>query len=264
MRKRAPGRRWNERLPSARAYKRLEGAVAPAVEQDRAAGGRNRRCIDLGDGRFARGSITLRVYQRTRRIRAYLRWSCDGKSEERYICEVTHDSRKNNLIQAWREAHAQELVGDRMLPPDSSASSPAVRAVMRANRRRDTGPEIALRRELYRRGLRYRVDVRPLARLRRTADIVFTADRIAVFVDGCFWHGCPSHHRPAIKNSEFWLQKIAANQDRDRDTSTKLREAGWTVIRVWEHENPEETAKRIHAEVLNHRRLSRRQAADSR
>ncbi|MFE3317552.1 very short patch repair endonuclease [Nocardia sp. NPDC059195] len=258
MLSRAAEHRWNERLPSARAYKRMEGAVAPAVEQDRAAGGRNHRNVDLGDGRFARGSIYLRVYRRTRRIRAYLRWSRDGKSEERYICEVTHDSRKDNLIQAWREAHSQKLVGDRPLPPASTASSAAVRAVMRANRRRDTGPEMALRRELYRRGLRYRVDARPIATLRRTADIVFAADRVAVFVDGCFWHGCPLHHRPAIKNSKFWSTKIEANQDRDRDTSTRLEEADWRVIRVWEHENSDEAADRIQTALLSHRRTSRR------
>ncbi|MFC4125200.1 very short patch repair endonuclease [Nocardia rhizosphaerae] len=133
-----------------------------------------------------------------------------------------------------------------------------MRAVMRANRRRDTGPEMALRRALYRRGLRYRVDARPVAKLRRTADIVFTTDRVAVFVDGCFWHGCPSHHRPAIKNSKFWNTKIAANQDRDRDTSTRLAEAGWLVIRVWEHEDPDEAAERIQAALLSHRRPSRR------
>ncbi|MFD4433878.1 very short patch repair endonuclease [Nocardia sp. NPDC058497] len=116
---------------------------------------------------------------------------------------------------------------------------------MRANRGKDTGPELALRRALYARGLRYRVTVRPLPQLRRTADIVFTTDRVAIFVDGCFWHGCPEHHRPAIRNSGFWLQKIAANQDRDRDTSMRLREAGWTVIRVWEHEDPAVAAERI-------------------
>ncbi|MFE3318153.1 very short patch repair endonuclease [Nocardia sp. NPDC059195] len=176
---------------------------------------------------------------------------------ERYICEVTRDSRKENLAQAWREAHAQKLAGDAPLPSESSASSPAVRAVMRANRRRDTGPEMALRKELYRRGLRYRVDARPLAELRRTADIVFTTDRVAVFVDGCFWHGCPSHHRPAMKNSEFWNNKIDANRDRDRDTSTKLREAGWTVIRVWEHDRPGEAAEHIQAAIRSRRRSAR-------
>jgi DNA mismatch endonuclease (patch repair protein) len=70
-----------------------------------------------------------------------------------------------------------------------------------------------------------------------------------VFVDGCFWHGCPSHHRPATKNSDFWLQKIEANQDRDRDTSIKLGEAGWTVIRVWEHEDPATAAIQIEERI---------------
>lgn len=116
---------------------------------------------------------------------------------------------------------------------------------MRANRRRDTAPELALRRQLYGRGLRYRVDSRPLAHLRRTADIVFVGQRVAVFVDGCFWHGCPQHHRPSTKNSEFWLTKIRNNQSRDRETSDKLIEAGWTVMRVWEHEDPLAAATRI-------------------
>ncbi|WP_435590827.1 very short patch repair endonuclease [Nocardia sp. bgisy118] len=120
---------------------------------------------------------------------------------------------------------------------------------MRANRRRDTAPELALRRRLYSRGLRYRVDVRPLAQLGRTADIVFAADRVAVFVDGCFWHGCPLHHRPATKNSAFWVQKIQSNQSRDRDTSSKLIDAGWTVIRVWEHEDPTDAAARIEGTI---------------
>ncbi|WP_308646158.1 very short patch repair endonuclease [Nocardia cyriacigeorgica] len=134
---------------------------------------------------------------------------------------------------------------DRSLPPESKASSAAVRAVMRANRNKDTGPELALRRRLYALGLRYRVAVRPVPRLRRTADIAFKADRVAVFVDGCFWHGCPEHHRPATKNSGFWFEKIDANRTRDRDTDRQLRDAGWTVIRVWEHEDPEAAAMRI-------------------
>ncbi|MEV6363199.1 very short patch repair endonuclease [Nocardia asteroides] len=249
MRERAGEHGWNQRLPSARAYKRRAGAVAPTIEQDRAAGGRHHRSVDLGDGNFARASVSLRVYRRTRRIRAYLRWSQDGKSVERYICEVTLNSRRDNLVQAWRQAHEQGLVTDVPLPPESTASSPAVRAVMRANRGKDTGPELALRRQLYGRGLRYRVTARPLPGLRRTADIVFAADRVAVFVDGCFWHGCPEHHRPAARNSGFWLAKIAANQHRDRDTSMRLREAGWTVIRVWEHEDPELAAERVETTI---------------
>ncbi|MCR6647298.1 MAG: very short patch repair endonuclease [Cellulomonas sp.] len=118
----------------------------------------------------------------------------------------------------------------------SWASSPSVSAVMRGNRGRDTGPELAVRRELHRRGLRYRVNVRPLARLRRTVDVAFTRQRVVVLIDGCWWHGCPEHHRPARTNSDFWSLKIAGNVARDRDTDEQLRAAGWMVLRFWEHE----------------------------
>jgi DNA mismatch endonuclease (patch repair protein) len=107
---------------------------------------------------------------------------------------------------------------------------------MQATRRRDTGPEMALRRELHRRGLRYRVDAPVLPGLRRRADLVFTRARVAVFVDGCFWHGCPQHCTSAKSNAAFWAAKITANQARDADTTRRLREAGWTVVRIWEHE----------------------------
>jgi DNA mismatch endonuclease (patch repair protein) len=121
---------------------------------------------------------------------------------------------------------------------DSWASSPAVRNVMRGNKGRDTRPELALRSAVHALGMRYRVGLRPVPQVRRTADIVFPKARVAVFLDGCFWHGCPEHHRPAQKNSEFWLTKIKGNKTRDADTDTRLREAGWQVIRIWEHEDP--------------------------
>jgi DNA mismatch endonuclease (patch repair protein) len=100
------------------------------------------------------------------------------------------------------------------LPPTPAASSDAARATMRANRRRDTGPELALRRELHRRGLRYRVDHRPVAETRCRVDIVFTRARVAVFVDGCFWHGCPSHGNVPRANREWWAQKLATKRRR--------------------------------------------------
>jgi DNA mismatch endonuclease (patch repair protein) len=239
------GGRWKDRLPPERAYKRRAGAVVPTVEQDRAAGGHNRRSVDLGDGRCAQASITLRLYRRTRRIRAYLRWSRDGQTEERYVCEVEHDSRRANLAEAWQRAWEKGLVTKKPLPPESKASSLAVRAAMRANRGKDTGPELALRRLLHQRGLRYRVNARPLADIRRKADVVFPSDSVAVFVDGCFWHGCPEHYRPATKNSDFWNEKIAANRARDAETSEKLLAAGWTVIRVWEHDDPAAAVEQI-------------------
>src|SRR6202011_2638685 len=98
----------------------------------------------------------------------------------------------------------------------------------------------ALRRCLHRRGLRYRVDVRPVASICRRADIVFVRARVAVFVDGCFWHGCPVHSRQSKTNAAWWDQKIATNQRRDRDTDARLAQAGWLVVRVWEHDAPDD------------------------
>ena len=132
---------------------------------------------------------------------------------------------------------------------ESWASSEATRAVMRANRGRDTRPELALRSAVHALGLRYRVNLRPVPGLRRTADLVFTRAKVAVFLDGCFWHGCPEHLRPARINERFWSAKIVGNKERDRDTDRRLIEAGWTVLRVWEHEDPKAAACRV-AEVV--------------
>lgn len=119
--------------------------------------------------------------------------------------------------------------------------------------RRDTGPELALRRVLHRRGLRYRVHRRPLPGLSRQADIVFTGARVAVFVDGCFWHGCPEHgRRQHHTNAWYWPKKIAANKDRDRDTDERLRSAGWVPVRVWEHEHPDAAADRVASAIAGH------------
>ncbi|MEU1517209.1 very short patch repair endonuclease [Streptomyces sp. NPDC005811] len=142
-------------------------------------------------------------------------------------------------------ARAAGLVRDEVLPSDSKASSTAVRAVMTANRSRDTKPERQLRSLLHRQGLRYRVDARPIGTLRRTADLVFLKARVAVFVDGCYWHGCPEHYRPAVKRSHWWQEKIEGNRARDADTNARLREQGWTVVRVWEHEAPEVAAAEV-------------------
>lgn len=109
---------------------------------------------------------------------------------------------------------------------------------MAAQATRDTSPELLLRRELHSRGLRYRVNIRPEVALRRSADIVFTKAKVAVFVDGCFWHSCPEHGTVPTANHQWWSQKLSANAARDRDTDLELRKAGWTVIRCWEHEDP--------------------------
>ncbi|GHE11397.1 hypothetical protein GCM10010339_71080 [Streptomyces alanosinicus] len=239
--------RWKDKPPPARAWKGREGRSreALAAEQDRAASGRHRRMVDLGDGRFARASIELKVLPKTRRIRAYLRWSDKGRSPAEYVGEVAHETRGANLAQAWEMARDAGLLAEEPPPERSWATSPAVRSVMRGNRSRDTKPEIRLRSLLHRAGLRYRVGIRPLPQLRRTADVVFPKARVAVFVDGCFWHGCPEHHRPATKNIDFWREKIEGNRKRDAETDSLLRQAGWTVIRVWEHDDPVDAANRV-------------------
>lgn len=138
---------------------------------------------------------------------------------------------------------------NRAAPVESWATTPATRAVMRANRSRDTQPEMALRRELHAQGLRYRVHRRPLPDLRRSADIVFGPSRVAVFVNGCFWHGCPEHGTSPKANSQYWLPKLRRNAERDRETDERLQAAGWLVIRVWEHEDPVSAAGKIVAAV---------------
>jgi DNA mismatch endonuclease, patch repair protein len=116
---------------------------------------------------------------------------------------------------------------------------------MQATRGRDTAPEMALRRELHRRGLRYRVDAPILPGLRRRADLVFPKRRIAVFVDGCFWHGCPEHGTESRSNAKFWDDKIRTNMARDADTNRRLMDAGWMVVRIWEHEPARDAADRV-------------------
>lgn len=113
---------------------------------------------------------------------------------------------------------------------------------MQRQARRDTKPELALRQDLWRRGLRYRVDIAPLPKMRRRADIVFTKAKVAVYVDGCFWHSCPAHATVPKSNRDWWVEKLAANVRRDRDTDERLRSEGWEVARVWEHENPSDAA----------------------
>lgn len=122
---------------------------------------------------------------------------------------------------------------------ESWASSPAARKAMQGNRSRDTKPELAVRRLIHAAGLRYRVDVRPEHEIARRADIVFTKQRIAVFIDGCYWHGCEQHARiPTSANADYWSSKITRNAERDEDTNRQLEAAGWTVLRFWEHEEP--------------------------
>ena len=120
---------------------------------------------------------------------------------------------------------------------------------MRSNRGRDTVPELAVRRLLHADGFRYRVNFRPLPDLRRTADIVFTRSKIAVFIDGCFWHGCPEHYLRPASNQEYWDPKVVRNRERDAETDLRLAEAGWRVIRRWAHQDPRTVADEVERAV---------------
>ena len=131
----------------------------------------------------------------------------------------------------------------------SWASSIGVRRSMQANTGRDTKPELALRRAVHALGLRYYVNRRPIKAVRRTADLLFPKLKLAVFLDGCFWHGCPEHHTVAKTNASFWAEKVAANRRRDADTNERLMAQGWKVVRVWEHEPVAEAAARIEATI---------------
>lgn len=120
---------------------------------------------------------------------------------------------------------------------------------MRQVRRRDTGPELRLRSELHRRGLRYRVDA-PVSFLpRHRIDVLFGPAKLAVFVDGCFWHGCPQHGSFPTSNAQWWREKFDGVRRRDARTDAALRENGWEVVRVWEHEPTREAADRIERTV---------------
>ncbi|MEU5690320.1 very short patch repair endonuclease [Actinosynnema sp. NPDC020468] len=129
----------------------------------------------------------------------------------------------------------------------------AVRARMSRQKSRDTAIEVALRRELHRLGLRYRVHRRPVRAVRREADVVFGPAKVAVFVDGCFWHGCPEHGTWPKRNGEFWRTKIETNVARDANTDQVLADAGWLAVRVWEHEDATTAATRVHAAVVERR-----------
>jgi DNA mismatch endonuclease (patch repair protein) len=132
---------------------------------------------------------------------------------------------------------------------------------MRRQARHDTEAERALRQLLFARGLRYVIHRRPIPTLRREADIVFRGARVAVFVDGCFWHGCPEHGTWPKTNAEFWRRKIERNSERDRETVSALESAGWLAIRIWEHTDPLEAAEVVEAAVRE-RQVGRRPSSD--
>ena len=135
------------------------------------------------------------------------------------------------------------------VPPSTSDASRRMRQI----RQNNTSAELALRHELHGLGLRYRIHVPVLTKPRRVADVAYRGLRVAVFIDGCFWHGCPLHATWPKGNAEFWRAKIVANKERDRDTDQRLRADGWEVVRIWEHESPEKASKRV-ATIVERRR----------
>ncbi|MED5801240.1 very short patch repair endonuclease [Gordonia sp. Z-3] len=127
----------------------------------------------------------------------------------------------------------------------------AVRRRMQKQQRRDTSVELSVRRLLHAGGFRYRVDYRPSSTLRCRGDIVFTRARVVVFIDGCFWHGCPQHATQPKNNAQWWREKLDANMARDIRSAAALEGRGWHVLRFWEHEEPGDIVDRIIATVEN-------------
>lgn len=151
-------------------------------------------------------------------------------------------------VESANKGEARRMV-ERVNDLGAWSMSRGVRRSMQGNRGRDTKPELAIRREVHRRGLRYFVDRAPLQGFRRRADLVFPRVRVAVFVDGCFWHGCPKHHTVAKTNAAFWAEKVRLNRSRDLETTETLMRSGWMVLRIWEHEDVMGAADRIEAAV---------------
>jgi DNA mismatch endonuclease (patch repair protein) len=136
---------------------------------------------------------------------------------------------------------------------DPKASSETARRVMQGNKGRDTKPELRVRRLVHALGLRYQVNARPEPELRRTADLLFRREKVAIMIDGCYWHGCPMHFSAPKSNSRFWLDKIERNRVRDRDTTKRFEQTGWLVLRFWEHETPSLAAEEISRTVISRR-----------
>ena len=129
------------------------------------------------------------------------------------------------------------------------APTPQVSQRMRHTAQRDNMAERAVRSALHRAGYRFRLHQRIVPGTRRTVDIVLPRYRIALFVNGCFWHGCRRHATWPKRNAEFWQQKIEANRARDADTDRRLRKNGWTVVRIWEHDEPDEAVNEVAARI---------------
>ncbi|MBD1320573.1 very short patch repair endonuclease [Gordonia hankookensis] len=144
------------------------------------------------------------------------------------------------------------------------ASSESVRSRMSEQRRRDTAAELRVRRRLHARSVRFRVDVKPESDLRAKGDIVWRGLKLIVFIDGCFWHGCPEHATRPRANAEWWAEKLDNNVRRDRRTDADLSDRDWHVLRFWEHEDPNEVADVICAKLDELRSAGRSQRFSSR
>lgn len=131
------------------------------------------------------------------------------------------------------------------VPPHPGPSSDGASQRMSSAKRRDTTCEVRIRKRLHALGLRYRVNHPVPGHPRRTIDVAFTSAKVAVFVDGCFWHGCPTHGVRPRSNAQWWSTKIQTNRARDAHTQSALEAAGWQVVRVWEHEDPEVAAMAV-------------------
>lgn len=116
---------------------------------------------------------------------------------------------------------------------------------MRRFKSRDTQPELEVRRRLHAAGLRFRVHATVPQYSRRTIDIAFPKQKVAVFIDGCYWHSCPRHGKVPDRNSDWWAEKLRRNVERDVETNAALELNGWTVVRAWEHEDPAAVAERV-------------------
>jgi DNA mismatch endonuclease (patch repair protein) len=148
--------------------------------------------------------------------------------------------------------------------PYPEPTSAAATKIGKANRRVGSKCEVALRSALHRQGLRFRKDMLlRVGGVRVHPDVVFTRSKIAVFVDGCFWHGCPDHRTMPKTNTSYWGPKLAANEARDRRVDTALAEEGWTVIRIWEHEDPVAAAALIADGVAQANAATRGRASPS-
>jgi DNA mismatch endonuclease (patch repair protein) len=146
-------------------------------------------------------------------------------------------------------------LGRGVVVPYPEPADAAATKIGRANRRTDTKAEVALRSTLHRRGLRFRKDhlIRCMNGVKVRPDVVFTRALVAVFVDGCFWHGCPDHQNIPKRNIDYWVPKLLANVERDRRADDALAADGWHIERVWEHEDPDAAADRISAAVAERR-----------